>query len=196
MSSDGARASGYIPSGTSKNRSSLEVTGEDEEDSNISSRNMIKAIKNNGKRARWKDRKSIKAELETLKLLSKEADLAVQSVWEVNINPLGGDANTNPSYLYEISLMMSTAYSLKGGIRVGVKRYLPTADPLNLKLTGGEDRLKRWFFDRFLPVFMTYFKGDWKKAIASMVPDAIGTPKLITVFEKNVIKDIDVKTAS
>ncbi|VFR13068.1 hypothetical protein SPFM12_00038 [Salmonella phage SPFM12] len=120
MSSDGARASGYIPSGTSGGVRSLEVTGEDEEDSNISSGDSFKAIKNNGKRARWKDRNKNRTELETLKLLSKEADLAVRNMREVNINPLGGDANTNPSSIKEISLMMSTAYSLKGGIRQSV----------------------------------------------------------------------------
>ncbi|VFR13067.1 hypothetical protein SPFM12_00037 [Salmonella phage SPFM12] len=65
-----------------------------------------------------------------------------------------------------------------------------------MKLTGGYLYVKRWFFDRFLPVFMTYLVGVRKKAIASMVPDAIGTPKEDRLFEKNVIKDIDVKTAS
>ncbi|VFR10780.1 putative phage tail fiber protein [Salmonella phage SPFM15] len=193
LSSDGARASGYIPKDRNKNRSSLEVTGEDEEDSDLAVRNMIKAIKNNGKRARCTNPSSIKAELETLKLLSKEAGGIRQSVWEVNINPLGGDAKLTGGYLYEISLMMSTAYSLNMTYLVGVKRYLPTADPLNLNGTPKEDRLKRWFFDRFLPVLTASYKGDWKKAIASMVPDAIATRTLITVFEKNVIKDIDVK---
>ncbi|VFR14562.1 putative phage tail fiber protein [Salmonella phage SPFM20] len=193
LSSDGARASGYRWKDRNKNRSSLEVTGEDEEEADLAVRNMIKAIKNNGKRAANTNPSSIKAELETLKLLSKLKGGIRQSVWEVNINPLGGDLKLTGGYLYEISLMMSTAYSVFMTYLVGVKRYLPTADPLNAIGTPKEDRLKRWFFDRFLPVKTASYKGDWKKAIASMVPDDNATRTLITVFEKNVIKDIDQK---
>ncbi|VFR11666.1 hypothetical protein SPFM8_00034 [Salmonella phage SPFM8] len=189
-------ASGYIPSGTSGGVPGNLGQGEDEEDSNISSGDSLSSDGAHGKRARWKDRNKNRSSLEVTELLSKEADLAVRNMIKAIKNTLGGDANTNPSSIKAELETLTTAYSLKGGIRQSVWEVNINPDPLNLKLTGGYLYEISLMMYRFLPVFMTYLVGVKRYLPTAMVPDAIGTPKEDRLKRWFFVKDIDVKTAS